>query len=271
MSGNRYSKIIRFYLVGIVLLIGLLSGCTNMKYTTHLETSIKTAKVPASTIAVFPVAQLNYQPPSSCMGSGIAPESKEKYQKNWNDKLSKSLNRTFPKHKFVFLKVGQGALSVPEVDFFGITEQSKRAARAEQINAMMPDSTIYEPMVTNPAMQNYLKTVADSTGAQYALVFVTPSLSGDVQPSYSYGPNGMGSFNQQTVYNADVQALVWECSTGKLLFSSGGWGAGSSSCFLLVPQDMAIEDANAKFQKNLQHLLLRLIKYDDSKRYASTL
>jgi hypothetical protein len=261
----------RLFLAISVVVAVLLCGCTDMKYTTHLESSLKEAKIPASTIAVFPITELNYQPPHSCMGSGIAPESEEKYRQNWNKTMSQSLHEEFPKHKFVFLQKGAGVLSSSGVDFFGILEQSKRAARAEEINAMASDSTVYEPMITSNEMKSYLKPVADSTGAQYALVFVSPSLSGDIHTSYmANGMNG-GTFNSSTVYTADVQVLAWECSSGRLLFSSGGWGSGSSSCFLFVPQDMAIDNANEKFRKNLQHMLLRLIKYDESKRYASSL
>jgi hypothetical protein len=239
-----------------------------MKYTTHIDPSLQAEKLPPSTIAVFPVSKLNYMPPHTCMGSGIAPGSQEKYQQEWNDRIALSIAKNFPKQKFVFLEEGKGLLSSSAVDFYGIVEQSKRASRAQQINAMKPDSTIYEPMITSNEMQTYLKAVADSTGARYAVVFASPSLSGDVQTTYNGGMNG-GSFNQQTVYTADVQALVWECSTGKLLFSSGGWGAGSSSCFLFVPQNMAMDDANSKFEKNLLHLLTNLIDYDASKRCAA--
>jgi len=151
---------------------------------------------------------------------------------------------------------------------FGITEQSKRAARAQQINQMKSDSPVYESMLTSVEMQTLLKPVSDSTGAAYALVFVTPALTGSLQTNYYAGANGMGSTSQSTNYTADVQALVWECSSGKLLFSSGGWGSGSSQCFLFVPQNMAIDGANVQFEKNLKYLLTRLMQYDAMKRYA---
>jgi hypothetical protein len=268
MGTTNCSKLYVSVVAG-ALAVACLTGCTQMKYTIHLDPSVQSAKLPASTIAVFPVNNLSYEPPRGCMGdAGIAPGSQEEYQNNWNRKIAGTLGGMFPSQKFVFLSEGNGILASGGADVYGITEQSKRAARAQQINQMKSDAPVYESMITSGEMQSLLQPVADSTGAAYAIVFVTPALTGSITTNYNAGPNG-GSYSQSTNYTADVQALVWECATGKLLFSSGGWGAGSSQCFLMVPQNMAIDGANSQFKNNLKYLLIRLMKYDAAKRYAA--
>lgn len=244
----------------------LMTGCTNMKYVPHIDPSLKNAKIPASTIAVFPIDKMNYQPPSSCIGSSDMGDQST-YQKKWNDQVRKTLDTAFKNHKLVFLSPSDSLLSKNIVDFYTITETSKRFARKEQINTLKPDTIIFEPLATSPEMQANLQKLKDATGANYAVVFVEPSLSGAVHTTYTYSPNGGGA-SSQTVYTADVQTLVWDCTTGQLLFSSGGWCSTSSPCFLITPQNMAIDGANSQFRSQLKLIISRLINYD-TRRYMA--
>jgi hypothetical protein len=77
-----------------------------------------------------------------------------------------------------------------------------------------------------------------------------------------------GGGSSQTYYTADVQALVWDCSSGKLLFSSGGWCNTTSPCFFIPPEDMAIEGVNSKFQDNLLKIITALLNYNASRYLA---
>ena len=199
MGTTNCSKLYVSVVAG-ALAVACLTGCTQMKYTIHLDPSVQSAKLPASTIAVFPVNNLSYEPPRGCMGdAGIAPGSQEEYQNNWNRKIAGTLGGMFPSQKFVFLSEGNGILASGGADVYGITEQSKRAARAQQINQMKSDAPVYESMITSGEMQSLLQPVADSTGEAYAIVFVTPALTGSITTNYNAGPNG-GALPLSAVY-----------------------------------------------------------------------
>jgi hypothetical protein len=239
-------------------------GCTSLKYTVYIDPSLEGKKITTSTIAVFPVKDMNYQPPSFCLGSSGSAGDPLTYQEHWNEKMRTSLSTKFPAQKFVFISEGEAQ----GVDVDAVIEISKNSVRATTINEMSADQISYEGLGENPQMQTYLQNLINSTGSQYAMVFVGPLLSGDIVTTMSGGPNGMTS-SSKTYYTADVQTLVWECSTGKLLFSSGGWCNSSSPCFFIPPQDMAIDGANGKFQKNLAKIIAFLMDYDSSRRLTA--
>jgi hypothetical protein len=246
------------------LAVLLLTGCTNMKYTVHIDQSLEGKKITSSSIAVFPVQGIHYRPPSSCFGPTGSASDPEKYQAHWNEKLRTTLSVKFPAQKWVFVSDGKA----DGVDVDAVIDISKTSVRASTINEMSADQISYEGLGENSQMQTYLQNLMNSSGAQYALVFVEPALSGDIVTTMSAGPNGMTG-SSSTYYTADIQTLVWECSTGKLLFSSGGWCNSSSPCFFIPPQDMAIDGANGKFQRNLAKIIAFLIDYDASRRFTA--
>jgi hypothetical protein len=249
----------------------LIVGCTDMKYTVHIDPSFEASKIPPSTIAVFPVDELNYAPPTYCFGLITQSKDPAKYEAVWNLKLRESLMKKFPQQKWVFLKKDNGVLQAGSgIDFFAVKDISKKNAPAVQINALEKDRFFYESMNINPQMQMNLQRLRDATGAHYAVVCISPLLSGEVVTTYNAGGGafGSGSSSSQTYYTADIQVLVWECSSGKLLFSSGGWCKSSSGCFFISAQDMAIDGADSKFEKNLQKMISRLLDYDKAQRTA---
>jgi hypothetical protein len=258
------------FLCAVIALISFI-GCTNMKYTVHIDQSLERKKITSSTIVVFPVQDMNYQPPSSCMRPSGSSSDQMAYQAHWNEKIRTTLSVKFPAQKWVFISDGQAE----GVDVNAVIDISKNSVRATTINEMSADQILYEGLGQNLQMQTYLQNLMNSTGAQYAMVFVGPVLSGETQTTYSPGyftPSGGylgGGASSTTYYTADIQALVWECATGKLLFSSGGWSHKSSPCFFIPPQDMAIDGANGKFQKNLTKIIALLMDYDASRRVTT--
>jgi hypothetical protein len=252
-------KSVRCLSVAATIFIGV--GCTDLKYTEHIDASLRTARIPASTIAVLPIDGLSYQPPSSCFGSSYSIEDEVKYQAHWNERIRKTLQAKFPDQKWVFLAKDSGALGAGGADFPAIKELSGKSAKAVTINAMNKDEIIYEPLAANPELQPHLKKLRETTGADYAVVFVTPSLSGDIQTTYS----GSGTWSSQTYYTADIQILVWECGSGKLLYSSGGWSRNTSACFFLSAEDAAIDGADGDLRNNLHKIISYLIEYDVSR------
>ncbi len=257
-------------------------GCTDMKYTVHIDNSLENAKIPPSTIAVFPIDELNFQPPSGCLSPSSAPGDQVANQAKWNEKMRTSLAAKFPNQKFVFLAKDEGPLAPGGVDFYSVKERSQRATRAMLINAMKPDSIMYQRNIVDPPMMDNLKKLSETTQARYAVVFITPSLSGSttyqynayggssaVQPTNTTSLSAYGGSSSSTNYVADIKVLVWECATGRLLFSSGGWHSGSSSCFIFPPENMAIDGANSQFQDNLQKIITHVINYNASIRFAN--
>jgi hypothetical protein len=273
MEGTMISRL-NSAIVSLFASIALVSflGCTNMKYTVHIDQSLEGKKITTSTIAVFPVKDMNYQLPSSCLGSSGSAGDQLTYQENWNQKLRTSLSTKFPAQKFVFISEGEAQ----GVDIDAVIEISKNSVRATTINEMSTDQILYEGLGENHQMQTYLQNLVTATGAQYAMVFVGPVLSGETTTSYTPGyfnaaTGGYtgGGVSSKTYYTADIQTLVWECSTGKLLFSSGGWSKNSSPCFFMPPQDAAIDGVNGKFQKNLTKIIALLMDYDASGRMTT--
>ena len=256
----------RYFFVCIALVSFI--GCTNMKYTVHIDKSLEGKKITSSTIAVFPVQDMNYQPPSSCMRPSGSSSDQMTYQAHWNEKIRTTLSVKFPAQKWVFISDGQAE----GVDVDAVIELSKNSLLATTINEMSADQIMYEPLREYSQIQTYLQNLLSSSGAQYAMVFVNPMLSGEVQTNYSPGFYNAGTgtmtgggMSSTTYYTADIKTLVWECSTGKLLFSSGGWCNSSSPCFFIPPQDIAIDGANGKFQKNLAKIITLLMDYNASR------
>jgi hypothetical protein len=250
----------------------LFSGCTNLKYTVHIDATLKDAKIPASTIAVLPIDGLMYQPPSSCFGSSHTAEDEKRYQDHWNERMQKILMEKFPNQKWVFPSADIKGPDSGAIDFAAIREHSRKSAKAITINAMSADQIGYEPLPVNPELRPHLQKLRESTGAAYAVVFVAPSLSGSIQTTTTYqtygtpgNTYGMWSTNSQTYYTADIRILVWECGSGKLLYSSGGWSKNTSVCFFVGAEDAAIDGADKDLRKKLQKIISYLIEYDVSR------
>lgn len=257
-----------------VLLMGV-AGCTSMKYTATVDTSLQKDKISSATIAVFPVDDMHYSPPTSCMAPTVSPEKRWEYQEMWNQKMRNSLQTKFENQKWVFLDKDSGMIGSGEIDFGAVKEISINSIRSTKINAMKPDQTDYMPMNNSPRMQEYLSKLGSATSAEYAIVFVTPSLSGEMvttysAPMYTAGGSytGGGGASSQTYYTADVQILVWECATGKLLFSSGGWNKSSTPCFFMPPESFAIDGVNSNFEKKLELIIASLLRWDAQKHVA---
>ncbi len=245
----------------------LIIGCTDMKYTMHIDPTLETSKIPPSTIAVFPVDELDYAPAAYCFGLISGSKDPTRYQESWNKRMKESLIKKFPNQKWAFLSKDSGLLQSGAIDFAAIKEISRKNSRATQINAINKDQVNFETMMSSTEMQSHLQKLRESTAADYAVVLVSPMLSGEVVTTYTYNSYG-GSSSSQEYYTADIQILVWECSTGKMLFSSGGWCRSSAMCFFVSAQDAAIDGADSKFEKNLQKIISYLLEYDVSRHAA---
>ena len=265
-AGGNYIRSTVLLSVVTLVLMGA-DGCTSMKYTATVDSSLKQERITSATIAVFPVDDMRYSPPSSCMGPTSSPDQKGEYEDMWNQKMRSGLQAKFADQNWVFLDLDSGLIASGEIDFGAVKELSTNAIRSTKINAMKADQIDYEPMSNSPRMQEYLSKLKNETNAEYAIVFVTPSLSGEQVTTYSYSQYGSSS-STQTYYTADVQILVWECATGKLLLSSGGWNKSSSSCFFVPPQPVALDGVNRSFEKKLELIIASLLRLDARKYVA---
>lgn len=265
-EGRNFVRGAVAFTLATLVLIGV-DGCTSMKYTATVDTSLKQNRITTATIAVFPVDDMRYSPPTSCMAPASSPEQKGEYEDMWNQKMRSSLQTKFANQNWVFLGLDSGLIASGEIDFGAVKEISTNAIRSTKINAMKADQTDYEPMSNSPRMQEYLSKLRSETNAEYAIVFVTPSLSGELVTTHTYNQYG-GTSSTQTYYTADVQILVWECSTGKLLLSSGGWNKSSSACFFMTPQSVALDGVNKSFQKKLELIITALLRLDARKFVA---
>ena len=123
-------------------------------------------------------------------------------------------------------------------------------------------------------MAEQLKKLMLPTGAQYAIIFYSPALSGEETSSYSTGFIGAGGaysgggVSETSHYTADIEVLVWDCSTGRLLFSSGAWSR-ASPCLFSSAADVAINRADRSFLDKLEIIISRVIVYDTSMHFAN--
>jgi hypothetical protein len=247
----------KVFVCTIAMLIGL-TGC-GFKYTEVINDSLSGQKIKPTTFIVFPVTDLTYRPPESCfipvdLSKGPA------CQESWNEDVKKKLIEKFPNEKWIFLGKSDAFFKSEEHSLHRIIALGEEQTRSKLIN--MADSDVVQYTVTpqSQAMNTVLKDLYDSTHAEYAIMFNHPSLTGEVQTSYTMNGNGMMSGSSQTYYMSDIRVQIWQCQTGKLMYCSGGWSKESGFCFFISPEDAAIKSATSQIVKKLIKVISEIIQ-----------
>jgi len=231
------------------------TGC-GLKYTQALDKSLEKSKIPASSFVVFPVIDMSYAPPASCLWP-VNTEDGPKYQDHWNKEVKKELTKTFPNEKWLFL-TDDSAKYLENIDVIRQTCQiANQKAVSQMVSIVSEDKIDYIDGIADTRMAEILKKISDSANVNYAIIFTSPSLSGEVHTTY----NGNGGFTSTTYYTSTVRAQVWDCNTGKLLFCSGGWNKSSGFCFFVSPQDMSIQNSTGQILDRLTKIISHLLKY----------
>jgi hypothetical protein len=250
---NKKTYALSFAACATILL--LFTGC-GLKYTQALDKSLEKSKIPAGSFVVFPVIDMSYAPPSSCLWPANT-EDGQKYQDNWNKEVKKQLTRTFPNEKWLFL-TDDSTRYLENQDVIRQTCQlANQKAVSQLVSVASEDKIDYIDGIADTRMAEILKKISDSANVNYAIIFTSPSLSGEVHTTY----NSNGGFTSTTYYTSTVRAQVWDCTTGKLLFCSGGWNKSSGFCFFVSPQDMSIQNSTGQILDRLTKIISHLLKY----------
>jgi hypothetical protein len=224
----------------------MFSGC-GYKYTIVSDNNLKLSAISKTTIAVFPVGQIQYSPPSSCLFP--ADLSKEPVLRNdWNADIQAMLQKNFPEQKFVFLTENDDLLNNAGGNLSSLYSRAERNTAAQRVSRSSSNQIYYMPMDRNSSLQPFFNQLREKTEAQYAVFFLTPSLTGEIQTSYNAGT---GSFSSTKYYTADIQIQIWDCTSSQLMYSSGGWNKSAGYCFFVSPENVSIHKSNKEMFQNL--------------------
>lgn len=248
----------RKLLSAISAVVVLLSAGCGYKYTIVADNNLKLSTMSSATVAVLPMPDLYYNPPESCL---FPPDmsAKPEIRHEWNERIKTSLHDNFPGQKFVFLEENKGILGRKEYQLPILCAKAENSIVADKISQSQSSPVLYTPMGTNSSLSPFLKDLKEQTGAQYAVIFLTPALTGEIQNTYNPGPYG-GSFNSTTYYTADIQIQLWDCSSSKLMYSSGGWNKSAGYCFFLSPESAAMQNSTNRMLNNLHKTISFLLE-----------
>jgi hypothetical protein len=240
-----------------------LAGCAS-HYSRHMSETYKDAKLEAKTFAILPLAEIDYHPPSSCMGSGGG--SGAKYQEPWTKAVGSSLKSAFPKHTFRILEDG-------ELEERNINPALLYSQAADEISGMgvtklesspeAPKLSI-EPSRAGGKVGRSIRALGDSDKVDYVIILASPKMTGEVHHTY----NAQGGASAMTVYTSDVQFGVWSVETGELAYASGAISASSGFCIFVSPQQASINGTTSGMAQQLKALIARLLK-DEAERVVS--
>lgn len=246
-----------------LLLLALGLGACSLHYTVHMDPSMQGQKLSSAPIAVLPISGLDYRPPAGCMAPDPDPYAPQQWEQAWNVQIQRDLTETFPNEQFMFLRRGEGPLADPRLDPDLIQIKAARAPRPQKKVSGDEDAIMYQSLPADPDLAPLLATLGSQTGARYAVVFVSPSLAFEAQTTTTttYNPNGgfSTSSSTTTMYTGDIQVQIWDCSSGMLLYTSGGIYTATESCLLPDARERAERGANQDLSDRLDAILALLL------------
>jgi len=243
----------------------ILSGC-GYQYKQFADSSMEGKRIQGESFAVFPMEQVHFSAPSGCMG----PTSKYdpiSAARKWDYKIQKKLVEKFPNQKWHFIDPKDRFFQKESCNLTYIRSLAEEKTATQIISRMETSHLQYVPLPKSNQLALILKQLHDSLQVNYAVMFVRPILSGEVQHNYHHGPNG-GLFSSQTYYTGDIQIQVWDCRDGQLVYNSGAWQKSGGFCFFISPEDMAMTNAADDLAKKLLSVIEVIIKYRLQEKYA---
>ncbi|MBD3345415.1 MAG: hypothetical protein GF401_10175 [Chitinivibrionales bacterium] len=246
------------------IMIMLLCTHCGYKYTEIISKSVH-GPITASTFVVFPVTGLYYNAPSSCLFPSDISQA-GRYEQEWNSTIRNKLAHTYPEQQWVFLEKGDNLLRSTGYSLDRIYSLAESKTLSHLVSRTQRGVIKRWDTPKSNGMGTILKHFQDSLGADYALMFMNPSLTGEKKTSYTppmYGPNGMvsgGGFYTQTSYTSDIQFQVWDCRNGRLLYCSGAWDKSTSYCLFIQPQSLTIKSSARDVAERLSKVIAELLK-----------
>jgi hypothetical protein len=264
---NRFQQIA----YSSLLLSGLLMSACTQKYTRHMSETYKETKINSVTFGIISLPELNYQPPSSCMGPGDASKG-PKYHAEWEEKVVKSLSTTFKKQKFVSIPEGRlQELGISAPSFYSEAEKDIEKMGVEEYESKGGELRPIEYLPSRPGgqMRNWGAKLKAEDSIDYIIALVSPKMSGEIQTTYTAGGGvgGMGgSTSSRTVYTTNVRFGIWSAETGELAYASGSIAASSGFCIFMSPQSMSIDGNTGDMSTQLKSLITAFLNQLPSER-----
>lgn len=237
------------------------------KYDILIDKSLETGKLPAAVFAVFPLPELAYRPPSSCLYNPNASAGL-KVQHGWDRRIQNELTKEYPGARWRFLSPEEPFFQKENRDVDYICGLAAKKDPPSMSSSGSDDLIVYKKMIRVPDLEPILKEVADTLGADYAVLFIHPSIQGEMHTSYnapmmdSRGRMYGGGSSSYVTFTTDVVIQVWDCRTGTLLFCTGGWDKAAGYCLFISPEDQSIQTATEGMIRRLHLIIGQVLQWD---------
>ncbi len=241
-----------------MLTICLCTSCTFMRYTEHIDKSLKSNRIgKTANFVVLPLTNVHVTPPPGmCFFKPKSKYTNISAATAWTNNIKDKILKNYPEHQWEF---------VPETNssVHRLTIAAEKASITQKISAKADSGliTFEEQIAINPALVSDFNALSNENTPDYAIVFIRPSLTGEYVTSYSApmmsstGFMGGGGFKSEKYYNADIEIQLWHCQTGKLLYNTGVWNKSKGFCFFFSPEDAAISNGTNDLLDKLEQVL----------------
>lgn len=232
----------------------IFSSCSLVFYSEHIHTDLRSNQSGKigyeNSFVVFPIRKVNFEPPNGCMGPQSSLSS-EDIEFRWNEKIEKHLLENYSKQKWTFIEKNDAMLKDKKTSFAKIKMLCEEASVVSKIQSMEKPVHMFQKLPTDEEMMELLKNYSQKFEAKYAIIFIDPSLVGDVQTTSTYSANGGFSQSSQTFYTTQFEIQLWNCDIGQLLYNSGVHQRQGGFCIFVSPEDAAISNSSTDFTSRL--------------------
>jgi len=250
-------------LVLFVIILFILSSCHVVFYSEHIHDDLQDTRAGRigneNKFLVFPIRKINFEPPNSCLGPETSLSSTD-VELRWNKKIKEYLLENFPNQKWSFIEKNDPTLRDKKTSYSKIKMLCEDASVVSKIQSMNKPDHVFQKLPVDEEMRAMLNDYSQQFEGDYAIIFIDPSLVGDIQTNTTYSANGGFSQSSQTYYTAQFEIQLWDCNSGQLLYNSGVHQRESGFCIFISPEDAAISQSSTDFTDRLSHVVESLIK-----------
>jgi len=230
----------------------VMNNCSSRMNNSSLSDSyLRNTKISNATIAVYPVDAMDFRPGQ--LGKENATPSREfkcRFLSLWNKQIKSYLTEAFESIHWVFLNADSEAGSLNGLNFSAVKRVSRNLSTANTYNSVRPPEDSRRLSATDTMKKN-LNILANEKNADYALVFVSAVISGESSSNMSFD----GNINYSSTNTASIRLLLWECASGKLLFSSKVSYTSSMTVLPVPTEPLAVSGACDEMRKQLKKIL----------------
>lgn len=241
-----------------------LAGCAS-QYTRAMSETHKEAKIAGKSFAILPVMDIDYQPPSSCFGSGDKADG-SRYEGPWLSEVEKNLKAGFKTQTFkVYTPAELKELRIDAPSLYSSASDEIAAMGVHRVETNLDGIPMTYKTGRAGSVKPYLEPLHAGDSVDYVILLVQPKMTGQTQHNaghYQAAPGGGGAFvggGTVTTYTSDIQFGVWSAETGELVYASGAINASSGFCLFVSPQQASINGTATDITTQLKALIARIL------------